>query len=182
MEQYCIDSAYNKFNPPVLSSSYSDISLDETEIKVSNGAKKYVLQMTMEPRTSSIQVNYTWISKSIKQKPLTINILNLLYKQFPKQCTMNKMLCITEITKDEIQYWVDYSYRNETAWHDNILVSWKQKSSATNAVLESQDSKKNILIPSKLQLFFKFEDKENIYCMIHTSHKRTKQVLVLSSM
>ena len=95
-DKYCINAAYNKFNPPI--NIDRDEMMEDKCIFITQQAKKF--EVTMAWVEGSIHAKYNWISQSLVHEHLPINILQAIQNEFPERSVAETILCFTEIMID----------------------------------------------------------------------------------
>ena len=174
--KYIINSACQKFAASHETNSKPNLNLDGDGSKISPNLSKFTFKLSLKNNVQDVKAVYNWKTPSNKANPLTQPILKALVNHFGDRIYNQPMMGFSELKHDNVLYRATAEYRTRGCWYDNALIAWVDKQSGTNLV----DEHDFVLIPSKLRLFFKCEQGEELYCIVHSCEYTSNQNSVLS--
>ena len=168
-------------------------------------AAKFAVYVVLNQKSGNIDLEYYWITASMKNKGqddfLLKQIVKLFFKPLPleKQVKGVQLKCYTEYTRQGTTFRCHPNYKNEGPWHDYAFVAWDNPSSekCSNSQLASyldcnkeilempvitQESKRTsnvLLIPAKIICFVQ-DCNDNMNALIHSCHEHSAKMSVLT--
>lgn len=171
-DKYIIDSASQKFAPTHEPNSKQNSSPDTKGSTITPNASKFQFKLSKNATTQKVQVPYKWMTSSCKENPLSKPMLLALTNYFGDTIYERSIIGFSELKHNNVLYRACGEYRNKGCWYDNALIAWEYDQETETGF---------ILVPSELRLFFKFEEENTLYCIVHSceySHKRNSVLSV----
>jgi hypothetical protein len=163
---------------------------------------KFDVAMKLNLEDSKLNVEYQWLTSSMKNNKLSHSFLQLLYfhciytKPLTKQIEGIHVTGLTEYSYKKMTIRAHPCYKNETPWFDWVMIAWnipyvEYLSSKLNDdspdyielsnIEESTDNEKStaMLIPAKIICIIQ-EEQNEAYAIIHSCFQVCKKVSVLS--
>ena len=184
-EKYLIETVFQKCNMSNVSQYGTVGNIDSDIIQISNTGSKYVF--TLNESNNSISVEFKWLTSSKNICPVTKAITECIVGHFGGAIYGKQLYGFTELKKGVHLYQSDVNYRNQGYWNDNVLIAWESSKrlkqapeNLTNCDTHKNDNTAQVLC--ELMSMFQIENKDTLYCVIHSCHFQSNKTLVLSSM
>ena len=176
--------------------------IDEISNSGSNMASKFEVSMKLQMETNKINVEYQWITASMKTYKISCSILELITKHFfqtqpiPEQIKGIHVYGVTEYTVNDQTYRAHPCYKNDLPWFDWVLIAWNIPNSSNLSSRKVDDSPDYVvlplstesnsneintamLIPAKLICIIT-DECNNAFAIVHSCLQHQKKVSVLT--